>query len=240
MKELTGNFGKNVFENFWDLFFEPEINRRKKEGLIDENFEFFAGQVIFFPSPKKPLIRINKEVSANVKVIEEKLEDKIIEKIQYVELNEKEFENCGHITLIHYPNGRHLSFDFIRNQALVRKHLKTSNEFIETAIFALKKDYSSSFIDNAFSSMELLAKCRLLTEPVPDLSKKSSHKLIKSEFNKRYRNNAQVEERLIFNKLSDLRNKARYLKGYFTLNIDECNAIITAIKNMSKDITNRV
>lgn len=72
----------------------------------------------------------------------------------------------------------------------------------------------NAFIDNAFSSIELLAKSELLLEPMSGLEKKANHKRIKSEYNKRAKNILdKKEESILLNQLSDLRNKARYLKG---------------------------
>lgn len=121
-------------------------------------------------------------------------------------MNEKEFENCGHANII-FNDGRlyHCSFDFHRNRAIVKNHLDSAKQFYETVKYASDNNYLSPFIDNSFSSMELLAKSELLLQPISGLENKA-------EYNKRGRNTSDKFEKSkikILNQLSELRIKAR-------------------------------
>jgi hypothetical protein len=51
-----------------DLFFNPEIIRRKKQNLLPENFTLLAAQAIFFPDGRPHIVRLNEEVSVEVKL----------------------------------------------------------------------------------------------------------------------------------------------------------------------------
>ena len=51
-----------------DLFFNPEINRRKEQNLLPENFTLLAAQAIFFPDGRPHIVRLNEEVSVEVKL----------------------------------------------------------------------------------------------------------------------------------------------------------------------------
>lgn len=235
-------FSDNLVENFRGLFFTPEIEKRKKENIIDSDFELIAGQVIFFPNGAEPLVRLNSEVSATAKLknveIENGEEREIIDKIT---LNEKEFKNCGHATFI-FTNDKliHCSFDFHRNKSIVKNHLDSAKEFYKTAKYASEENLLNAFIDNAFSSMELLAKSELLLEPMSGLENKANHNRIKSEYNKRAKNlfdESEKNKRTVLNKLSELRNKARYLKGDLDLTFEK-EEIMETIENIIKRIEN--
>ncbi len=237
MNNNSKEFSDNLVKNFRELFFTPEIEKRKKEKTIDSNFELIAGQVIFFPNGTHPLVRLNNEVSANAKLKSVEIDNgdkrEIIERIT---LNEKEFENCGHATFIFTSDKLiHCSFDFHRNKAIVRNHLDSAKEFYKTAEFASKENLLNAFIDNAFSSMELLAKSELLLEPMSGLENKANHNRIKSQYNKQAKNlldESEKKKRTVLNQLSELRNKARYLKGNRDLTFEKEEIMKTISKTI--------
>lgn len=242
MTSNSTEFSDNLVKNFKELFFTPEIEKRKRDKIINSAFELIAGQVIFFPDGTAPLVRLNSEVSANANLkkveIENGEEREIIDKIT---LNEKEFENCGHVTFI-FTNNKliHCSFDFHRNKAIVKNHLDSAIEFYKTAEYASKENLLNAFIDNAFSSMELLAKSELLLEPMSGLEMKASHNRIKSEYNKQAKSildESEINKRTVLNQLSELRNKTRYLKGKKDLTFEK-EEIMKTIRNTIKRIEN--
>lgn len=232
MEDNSNEFSINLVKNFMSLFFNPELEKRKNENILPDKFKLVGAQVIFFPDGTKPIIRFNNEISANAKLKEVVNENggkrELIEKIT---LNEKKYENCGHATFI-FENAElvHCSFDFHRNKAIVKKHLEAAKEFYKTAKFAFENNLHKAFIDNAFSSMELLAKSELLLSPGTGLEKKSSHNSIKAQYNRRAKNilnESTQNTRIIFNKLSNLRSKARYLKGDYKVDVKDDEIIIT-------------
>ena len=239
MNDNSKEFSDNLVKNFRQLFFTPEIEKGKRAKTIDSNFELITGQVIFFPNGNQPLVRLNNEVQANAKLknIENDKGEKreIIEKIT---LNEKEFENCGHATFI-FTNDQliHCSFDFLRNKGIVKNHLDSAKEFYKTAEFASKENLLNAFIDNAFSSMELLAKSELLLEPMSGLENKANHNRIKSQYNKRAKgllDKSEKNKRTVLNQLSELRNKARYLKGNGDLTFEKEEIMKTILKTIKR------
>ncbi len=235
-------FSDNFVKNFSELYFNPEIEKRKREKAIDSDFELTAAQVIFFPDRTQLLVRLNNEVSATAKLRKVKVENgKEGEIIEKMTLNEKEFENCGHATFLFRNNKLLLcSFDLHRNKAIVKNHLDSAKEFYKTAKYASKENLLNAFIDNAFSSMELLAKSELLLEPMSGLEKKANHNKIKSEFNKRVKRVSDISEknkRTVFNQLSELRKKARYLKGSMDLSFEK-EQVMKTIEIVIKQIEN--
>jgi len=237
-------FSENVFSNFNNLFFNPEIERRRLRNEIQDPFYLVAAQVIFFEKDKEPLIRLNQEVKAGVKLKENAKMDQgdLFYSRDYVEnifLNDPEHLDCGHVTMILFKEGYRLSFDFIYNKHTCSKYLKASKEFLTTAKFALEKGYSSAFIDNSFSSIELLAKCILLLETNEKMKGKTNHKTIKTEFNKLYKNDIntiEMHHRTVFNKLSQLRSGARYLENSFYISKNDENLIIESLNNLYNKI----
>lgn len=189
----NSEFADNVYKNMMDLFFNPEIRRRKELNLLPENFTLLAAQAIFFPDGRPHIVRLNEEVSVEVKL--KKGVDPTVKnfwastyEVDHIKLNENEFLNCGHSTLILFNDGFQLSFDFHYNKQLCYEHLNVAREFLKTSKYALDNDLGFAFIDTSFSTIELLAKTNLFLEANQNILGKTNHRAIKSAFNLRYKN----------------------------------------------------
>lgn len=243
----NSEFANNVYKNNMDLFFNPEIESRKQLNILPDNFVLIAAQAIFFPDGQPHIVRLNDEVSAEVKV--KKGVDTSppefwasIDEVEHVKLNEKEFLNCGHSTLILFKDGYQLTFDFQYNRQLSIEHLTVAKEFLDVSKYALDKSLVFAFIDNAFSTIELLAKTNLFLETNKSVLGKTSHKTIKAEFNKRFRNaqnDFETERREVFNELSTIRAKARYLEGQINTEKEDLSSILNIIDKMFTELSNR-
>lgn len=241
-------FSDNVFKNFRDLFFDPEITRRKKEKTIKDDFQLLAAQVIFFPNGEKPIIRLNQEVKATVKV--KKNTDITArnfginnDEVEAIIFDDEEYQNCGHVTMILFKNGYQLSFDFRYNREICKKYLLVGKEFMITSEYCYKNEFYSAFIDNAFSSIELFAKCKLLIATNQSMYGKTNHKAIKAEFNKYHRKSitgTEQNETKTLNKLSELRKSARYLDGEFKSTEVDLEIILITIKEMYNEIKEKI
>ncbi|MCM5530103.1 hypothetical protein [Parasegetibacter sp. NRK P23] len=231
-----------------ELFFNPEIARRRDQDLLPNDFTLMAAQAILFPDGRPHIVRLNDEVSVDVKLKQNTNHDleefwPSSEDVEDVNLNEQDFLNCGHVTMILLKDGFYLSFDFIYNKQICTEHLAVANQFLQTSKFALGNDFVFSFIDNSFSAIELLAKVNLLAEANQNMSLKTSHKSIKSAFNSRYRNahvQFDIDRREIFNRLSDARKAARYLEGEITFDKSETESICKTIERMYIELCKRV
>lgn len=247
-EKSNDKFSGNVFTNMMNLFFNPEITKRKAENSIDDSFELLAAQAIIFPDGRQTIINLNNEVSATVKLKKEA--DKGIEgfmasteQIEYVKLRDEEFLNCGHVTIILFNDGYHISFDFQYNKQISSEHLEVAQQFIETSKFALDNKYITSFIDNSYSAIELLAKTNLLLEANPKVAGKTIHTTIHSTFNLRFKNshtNFEIERRKTLNDLSSARTKARYLEGKIYFDEEKLTTIYNTILHMFNDLSNRL
>ncbi|WP_169788205.1 HEPN domain-containing protein [Rufibacter tibetensis] len=245
MKEaVDDDFGNNVYQSFMDLFFTPEITRRKELNILGNEFALQAAQAVFFPDGRQNLVRLNNEVSAEVKLkpgVNKSIDNfwPFTSDVEHVRLNEEQFKNCGHATLILFRDGYQLSFDFQYNKHICAEHLIVAEEFLKTSKYALENDYLSAFIDNSFSTIELLAKTNLLVEANQHIKIKSDHRGIKSAFNLRFKNSEsefEINRRRLFNKLSQLRNKARYLEGEINICNQDAFSIYNTLKDMFDDL----
>ena len=59
---MDTEFGKKVFENLVKLYIIPEIEKRKNDGLIQNDFILDRALIIFFPDIQKPKLLINEEL----------------------------------------------------------------------------------------------------------------------------------------------------------------------------------
>lgn len=230
-----------------ELFFNPEIAKRKKDKQLPEDFTLVAAQAILFPASRPHIVRFNSEVSAEVKLkkgVEKDTKDfwPSSSDVEYVKLNEEEFLDCGHVTLILFKDGFQLSFDFHYNKQICAEHLTVAKQFLATSKFALDNGFVFAFIDNSFSAIELLAKTNLLVEANQNMRGKTSHNIIKAAFNLRYKNSQtqfELNRRQIFNRLSDARKAARYLEGKLTFDRSELEAINKTIEEMYLELCQR-
>ena len=245
----SNEFGNNVFEQFMELFVLPEVKRRQESGELDKPLDLHGAQIIFFPDHRKPQVRINLEVKG---VAEAKLKPEFskeagenvfqheLEGIRFINLSEEDDPDCGHVTLLRYGDRWSIAFDFRYNKALSKKHIETAKEFYDSARFSFRNKYWSVFVDNLFSAAELLARSVLLSAPDPKFREKATHKVIKSRYNQEYQlGNLDANHRAAFNKLSDLREGARYLKGDVSISEAEAQKLLDAVEDMIEDANRR-
>jgi len=239
-QEPNLKMGETIFNQFWDLFFKPEITRRQETGELPIPAIISRMQVIFFSDGKTPLVRLNNEVVSIVKVklkpgikiiVGQKISEFEIEKVLKIELIEKHYKDCGHITFLYLDNKWDIFFDFRYNKAYASKHLASAKEFYESAEFSLSKGNKTALIDNLFSVAELLARTELLLIPNPDFKKKASHDSIRSRYNKwASLGNVDIKFKDTLNKLSNLRIDIRYLKKEVIISDEKCKEFFNIIK----------
>lgn len=243
---LSNEFGRKVFQQLMDLFVTPEVRRRQEAGELCKPLDLHAAQIIFFPDGRKPHVRINSEVKAIGKMklksgVSKKAGEPIfeheLEGLEEINLTEEDDPDCGHATLLRIGDRWLVALDFRYNKALSKKHIETAKQFYEAAEFSFHQRNWSAFIDNLFSTAELLAKSILLSMPEPKFHKKASHKAIQIKYN-RFADLGNVEavHRETFNKLSSLRDRARYLKGDVSISEGEARRLLEIVKNMMEDV----
>ena len=246
-KSPTSEFENNVYKNMMDTFFDSEITRRKRQNLLPENFRLLAAQAIFFPDGRPHVVKLNEEVSVEVKLkkgIDANVKDfwPSTLDVERILLKEDEFLNCGHATVILFKDAFQLTFDFHYNKQVCSEHLNVAVEFLQTSKYTLENEFVFAFIDNSFSTIELLAKTNLLIEANQNVFGKATHKTIKSAFNLRFKNvlsDFEIKRREIFNQLSEARAKARYLEGTISIEKADLQSIYEIIEAMYHELCNR-
>lgn len=245
-------FSKRVIQNIMDIFITPEVKRRQDARELPKPLSFYCAQVILFPDERKPLVRINEEVKAKAKVqykpgISKKKGDPVyeneIEDLCHVDLGPDDDPDCGHIFLYLKGTSMSLWFDFRRNRALALKHVERAKEFYQIADYSLKRGNLAPFVDNIFNAAELSAKAMLLVmyDYQPSLRVKATHTAIQMRYN-RFANlgNVMPEYKKTFNKLSGLRDAARYLKSPLNITEKKSHEMLDIIKKMIEDAESRL
>jgi len=243
-------FGRRVFDQFMDLFVTPEVKRRFETGKSREPFSLRAAQVIFFPDGRRPQVRLNSEIRAIGKVkLKQGISKKAgeptyeheVEGLNEVNLTAEDDPDCGHATLVRIGDSWTIAFDFRYNKALSRKHIVAARQFLESAEFSLSKKNLSPFADNLFSAAELVAKSILLSMSDPRFRRKATHRAIQNRFNRfASLGNVKPVYRETFNRLSVMRDQARYLKGDVSISEDECRRLLDIVRSMMEEASHRV
>jgi hypothetical protein len=210
--------GANIFlQQCFDLWINPEIERRRQSGLISEPPNVFAAEVIIFGDGRPLVVRINTEVQSSIEVQVPKervsglkpgdLVSTIGSKIVRIHPPPEEINNA-HVILMRTNDAWAISFDFTYNSGHVAECYKSALEFFDAASDSFLKKRYRAFVDNLFSSIELLSQCFLLMGPG---SLKHSHYSIHQNINLRKRHNsAGGDIAPLLNRLSAERDKARY------------------------------
>lgn len=235
-------FAQRTFQQFMDLFVIPEVKLRQKKGSLEDPINIQAAQIIFYPDGKRPEVRINTEVKAKSIVT---LENENTRKpgdivswsdvvdIEKIQLTDQDDPDCGHVTLFKLKTGWHFTFDFRYNKNLAERHSKIATEFYEAAESAYAKEHYSAFLDNLFSACELAARSVLLLFPDKKFREKSTHSAVHCRYNRSASiGNYQPQHRETYNKLYELRKKARYLKSEFSMTNDQGAALLNGVKEM--------
>lgn len=209
------DFGSIVFKNVFDLWFAPEIERRRNAGMIDETFQLLLAQAIM-PEDRPPTIRLNDEVKGVMLVDVERPVAKgelatfgDLGAVQNFELLDEELD-CGHFTIIRRPSGWLLSFNALRGRKKAANLVRLALEFLTTAKSALELGHAGPCIDNLFSSCELLSKAELIMHQM-DAAKSKKHGPVQSAIHA-WGNLGNVPAEFVatMKRLANLRSAARY------------------------------
>ncbi len=243
-------FHKTALNHAMGLWFLPEIERRQVAGLAPKPFPFIAGQVIMYADARPMEVRLNEEVKA---ILDVKYKDGVsiqtgqvvyahdVDGFNSVELPETEDPNCGHFTAIQLRGLWYFGFDFIYNKGRARDLLAIGREFLEMASEALPKGRFRAFVDNLFSAAEIAANVVLVVTPRPKDKPYPSHGVIHSRFNQFAKlGNVDAEERASFNKLAELRGRARYGSGALQLSSEQAEKLLANVRKLFERATKLV
>lgn len=236
-------FRDKVISQFVTLWLNPEIARRRERGTLPDGFRVYAAQVLLAPDGSAPEVRFNEEVKMRAKVKwnrEPEVGDSVrlsnIKEVEYLELTDED-ENCGHVSMLFSQRGWHCQFSFRYNAGRIRDLLVAASEFVEAADMSLSKGFLRPFVDSLWSGVELLSKGLLLAEVDRQVLQSKSHKYIRSEIN-RISNQARIDGRFpeLLNRLSLMRDSARYLSGVLTLSADDARHMLDVSRALMAEV----
>jgi len=236
---IDAEMAERVVEQAYEFWIGPEIERRRAASELPGEFALHGAQVIFGMDEGPPEVRLNGEVKAVAEVTAvraiakgEQVTEGDIAGYKDILLTEAD-PDAGHITIVAYKGGWVLAFDFRRNASRIAEHSEVASQFLQAAKWASDQRFSRVFIDNLFSATELMAKGMLIWQPDRSLLDAKTHGYIKGRFN-RERKHENVDSRFadLLNRLSTLREPARYLAGAFELSETEMNEMLEVAEEM--------
>jgi uncharacterized protein (UPF0332 family) len=242
---------QRTFNHMMELYVNLEVTQRKNRGVLPDKFVLHAAQILFKDDGGRPLVRLNEETKIIAKA---KLKSGIkkdegefidlnneIEKINSLTLMDDEESKYAHITTFRFGDRWLLGFDFRYNKGLARTHFEVAKQFFEVANISYEKELTRPFIDNLFSCVELLAKCELLLMPNKKFKEKASHGGIQMKYNQFVNiGNAKSNFKTALNKLSSLRDSARYLRSNLRLSETESEKYLLIAKEMFDWVESRL
>ncbi len=228
---VSKEIGKNLLNQVFEFWVNPEIERRRQNKILPKNFKLRMAQIVMNVG-KPPIIRLNDEIKAQLVVrvtrnvvAGDPVSTADIDEIENLKLTEDD-PDAGHITIILHKNRWFISFNFHYNSSKVRNHIEAAHEFLETAQNALTSKRYRAFYENIFCAVELISKAWLLRMPVQKLLSSKNHSLIHSEINRHAKlGNIYKDYSKMFNEISEVRPRSRYLNGKFVYNHGNCEKI---------------
>jgi len=206
---------KRLMQQAFELWINPEVERRRVEGILPQPFVLMAAQRLQWPSGKIE-VRFNEEVQgvAAIKATREieageQVLASDIDGLEMFDLVDDELD-AGHWTLLRTGETWFIGFNFLTNRGKCVDLLEKAEEFVQIAKEARAREYAAVAVDTLFSACELIAKAELVASRQLELDAKS-HGRVSSKLNL-WRRTGNVEGAFvdIFNRLAQLRPRYRY------------------------------
>lgn len=233
---------ENLLKQCFELWINPEIERRKTEDILGQDFRLKVAQIIFCLG-HKPIIRLNKEakvlVSAKLKRTVKKGEliyDSDVEHIKGLQLTDEE-KDFGHITTVLFRGSWIIGFSFIYDASKSKELLEIGQTYLSSA----QKDFHDKnyrpMIESLSIAAENFAKARLYLLPDDLIRKTQKHGLVRAKVNvyAKTSNIITTGFKDTFNKLQDIRDKARY-NSQFKLTPNEAEKMIGDVEGLENDV----
>jgi hypothetical protein len=209
------DFGQKVFDNFQELYFKPELDRRVVAGTATIPMAITAAQVLF-PSDGMPIVRFNEEVRI-VALLRTPLQPEevgqphpfTLDEVDRFDLTEDELDH-GHFTVLRVGYGWQIVFSFIYGRKSARGKIARAEEFFTAAKEANARGHIAVALDNIFSTTELLSRVHL--ELHSSLKKGARTHSATAEGINRWGKLGNIPRAFtkLFNRASNARDGARY------------------------------
>ncbi|MDZ4792632.1 MAG: HEPN domain-containing protein [Hyphomicrobiales bacterium] len=220
--------GLALGESLEKYFLDSELLRRSDYTKPD-----VWGYQALMLAGKVPLCNLNKEIDlydeCGVKLTIDSAY--LGAQLLYSSYLSQNYKNAAFVTAYKAANCWAFNFCLRYNAKKIDQHLTVCSQFLKSAKFCLNEGLLNAFLDNAYSSCEILAKTYLLDYP-DAITEKESHKHISQEINKRAKHKADgAETAKLLNRLSRLRQSARYLNKPLIFDENEISQIMPLMKS---------
>lgn len=205
----------HLLQEAFDLWINPEIEKRRATGSLPVGFQLVAAQHIQRPDGEN-ITRLNDEVRGMMKVGPipgAKIGDEVyydqLKRIECFDLDDEDLDS-GHLTVIRVDSSWFISFNFLNQRARCRNLLEKSRQFLEAAKRAVELNYPAVAVDNLFSACELISKAELVSSHVLAMEVRTHSAIARSLNHWRKMGNIESAFVDIFNQLGQLRPRYRY------------------------------
>ena len=207
--------GERLLAQAFELWFNPEIERRAAAGTLPDEFTLYAAQALFPPEGENR-VRLNDELTGVMLVVVQRAVEKgeqvmlsdLAEALRY-ELDDADMD-CGHLTVIRRGESWMIDFNFQSGRAKAADMLKLADQYHAAAAACVEQGLEGPAVDNLFSACELSAKAELILHRSAAVKAKS-HDPLKSAINAWGRlGNIDPAFVRIFNLMGQQRADARY------------------------------
>lgn len=215
--ELGEEGAQRFLAQIFELWINPEVQRRIDAATVTAPLELLMAQVIF-PPDGPPIVRLNDEVRGKALTrIDRAVEAggdvymSDLTGLEAFELDEAELD-FGHITVLRVGESWFATFNALSQRARALSFLEKADQFREAAAQAHAKGHASVAVDTLFSACELASKAELIV--TRQLASKVNHKAVAAKINAwGAMGNIEAAFVELFNKLGQLRFPYRYDAG---------------------------
>lgn len=214
----TEAMGRRILEQAFEIWINPEIERRRTEGNLTDEFVLRAAQRLQRPDGVNE-VRINEEVRG-IAFVRDVSDRGLGDPVYYSDLNELEtFDlleedlDCGHWTVIWTGTRWLTSFNFLSNRGRCLDLLGKARQFLEAACAARDLGHAAVAVDTLFSACELASKAELVASHLLELDTRK-HAAIATKLNS-WRKLGNIDGAFVdlFNRLGRIRGLYRYDPG---------------------------
>jgi hypothetical protein len=238
--DVGPDFGAKVLGNVFEIWFSPEIERRRAAGVISDDFVLWMAQVLF-PEDGQSSIRLNDEVKGVMTLEADRPVQKgevvtfaDMDHIHAFELVDNELD-CGHFTVVRRPSGWMLTFNALVGRKKAANLVRAALEFLKAAEDARSAEHSGPCIDNLFSCCELLSKAELIMHRI-DAGRSKRHGPVHSAIHNWGRlGNVPAGFVATMKRMGNLRSAARY-EGRSNVTDMPTEVEITAVRGFAHSL----
>lgn len=209
---------KNLINHTFELWWNPEFERRRAAGTLSPSFRMSAGQVLF-PQQGREIIRFNEEVRGLAEMdaprdlkVGDLVRSTDVRGLKRFDLLEEDLDH-GHLTMILLNGSWLVTFNFLRRRYYCGGLVTKAKQFISAAQFSFDRGENAPSVENLFAACELAVKATVILSMLPGASSKS-HAMLHRSINAWAKlGNVNPSFVALFNRVSQLRAKARYEAG---------------------------